>query len=327
VEKDPKLAGRPVDPKRFTDVDLRERELSMGKSTFALQFMLDTSLADADRYPLKLADLIVFDANATKAPVDLMWASDPRYMVGDEVPNVGFNGDRLFGPMMVSPEWSPYQSIVMSLDPAGRGGDEVGYAVLAFHYGRLYLLDAGGLKGGYEDDNLSAIANIAKRWKVNLLIEEPNFGDGMFGKLLRPFLERIYPVTIEETERSSTQKEVRIIDTLEPVMNQHRLVVNKALFKQDFDSVNRYGAEQQARYRLFYQLTRITRDKGSLAKDDRIDALALAVHYYTDKLDRDVKKAQAIHKEKLLDQELRTFMKHVVGFTPRKKHPNFITGR
>lgn len=53
--------GEPVDPKRFSDLDLEERELSYGRSGFALQFMLDTSLSDADRYPLKLSDLIVDD--------------------------------------------------------------------------------------------------------------------------------------------------------------------------------------------------------------------------------------------------------------------------
>ena len=41
---------------RFSD-DLMQREARYGRSMFALQFQLDTSLADADRYPLKLGDL------------------------------------------------------------------------------------------------------------------------------------------------------------------------------------------------------------------------------------------------------------------------------
>ena len=44
--------GEPVDPKRFNTFDLLEREASYGKSGFALQFMLDTTLEDVDRYPL-----------------------------------------------------------------------------------------------------------------------------------------------------------------------------------------------------------------------------------------------------------------------------------
>lgn len=305
--------GAAVDPKRFTHEDLADREASIGRSTFSLQFMLDTTLSDADRYPLKLSDLIVFDCSDKKAPVDIVWSSERQYVV-DGAENVGFNGDYLHRPMMVSAdEWSEYQGVVMALDPAGRGGDEVGYAIVAFHYGRLYLLDAGGLSGGYSDDTLIKLCNIAKQWSVNKIIEEPNFGDGMFGMLLRPHLARIYPCTMEETERSSAQKEQRIIDTLEPVMNQHRLVVNKALFNKDYSSVDHYSDEVKARYRLFYQMTRITRDRGSLSKDDRIDALALAVHYWTQRMDRDVAKAQADHKSKMLTAELRRFAKHVLG--------------
>jgi hypothetical protein len=264
------------------------------------------------------------DLDAKKAPVDLAYGTTPELVIGD-IPNIGFSGDRLHRPFMVSKDWDAYQGCVMALDPAGRGGDEVGYAVVAFLFGRLYLLDAGGLKGGYQDENLSRLAEIAKFWSVNKIIEEPNFGDGMFGKLLRPFLARIYPCTMEETERSSNQKEFRIIDTLEPVMNQHRLVVNKSLFQKDFDSTLGYDPDHQNRYRLFYQLTRITRDRGALAKDDRIDAVALAVHHWTQKMDRDTAKAQSEHKAKLLDQELRKFAQHVLGHKPKAK--SFIKKR
>ena len=36
--------GQPTDPQRFDEHDLLEREASYGRSGFALQFMLDTSL-------------------------------------------------------------------------------------------------------------------------------------------------------------------------------------------------------------------------------------------------------------------------------------------
>ena len=42
-----------TDPDRFDDTDLIEREAAMGRSNFMLQFMLDTSLSDADKFPLK----------------------------------------------------------------------------------------------------------------------------------------------------------------------------------------------------------------------------------------------------------------------------------
>ena len=56
LEANPHLAGTSTDPKRFSDEDLMERRVSYGKAGFALQFMLDTSLSDADKHPLKLAD-------------------------------------------------------------------------------------------------------------------------------------------------------------------------------------------------------------------------------------------------------------------------------
>ena len=49
-------------------MNLVEREASMGRSNFMLQFMLDTSLSDAEKFPLKMSDLIITSVNPTKAP-------------------------------------------------------------------------------------------------------------------------------------------------------------------------------------------------------------------------------------------------------------------
>ena len=67
----------------------------------------------------------------------------------------------------------------------------------------------------------------------------------------------------------NVQKERRICDTLEPVIQSHRLVVNAALIQKDFDSTQAYSFEHHQRYQLFFQMTHITRDRGALAKDDR----------------------------------------------------------
>lgn len=303
----PDIAGGPTDKLRFSHEDLVERELSYGRSGFALQFMLDTSLSDANRHPLKLSDLVVMDLDPAKAPVDLAYGSSPELAYTD-LPNVGLPGDRLFRPFMVSSDWSPYTGIVMAVDPSGRGGDETAYAVLAMLHSRLYLLDAGGLPGGYDMPTLEAIAKLALKYKVNRVIIEPNFGDGMFNRLLSPVMQRFHPCAIEDTERSNVQKERRIIDTLEPIMNQHRLIVDKKLIQRDYDSTLDLRPEHINRFRLFYQMTRLTADKGALAKDDRIDAVALAVHYWTDLMEQDTHKAALAHREDLLMAELETFM-------------------
>ena len=76
--------GKPTDPLRFDDDDLLEREASYGKSGFALQFMLDVSLSDANKYPLKINDLMVMSGCSTwsEAPVKLQWASGKEQLDG-----------------------------------------------------------------------------------------------------------------------------------------------------------------------------------------------------------------------------------------------------
>jgi len=312
LASNPHLAGQPVCT-RFGEHTLLEKLAEYGQAGFALQFMLDTSLADADRYPLKLHDLIVMDLDNKLAPIDMAWSND-RSLIVEDVPSVGFDGDRFYKPFMVAKDdWQPYAGTVMAIDPSGRGGDETTWAIVSILNGRLFLLDAGGDRRGYEEAVLEMLANRAKDYHVNEVIIEPNFGDGMFNKLLSPVMARIYPCKISDSERSRGQKEMRIVDTLEPVMNQHRLVVDRKLIERDFKSTEVYVPEHQNRYRLFYQMTRITRDRGSLIKDDRIDALALAVHYWTSSLARDTDKAAEQTREKLLEADLRHFMQHALG--------------
>ncbi|MGI9340819.1 MAG: phage terminase large subunit, partial [Psychrobacter sp.] len=68
---------QPTDPDRFDKDDLFEREASYGKSGFALQFMLDVSLSDANKYPLKVNDFMVMSGPSswTEGPVKVQWAS------------------------------------------------------------------------------------------------------------------------------------------------------------------------------------------------------------------------------------------------------------
>lgn len=308
LEKDPLLAGMPADPRRFGEEDLLERRASYGRAGFALQFMLDTSLSDADRYPLKVQDLIVQNLGPTMGHLKLAWAAAPELVIND-LPNVALTGDRYYRPMWHSPEMSEYTGAVMSIDPSGRGKDETGYAVVKALAGNLFLTEAGGITGGYELETLEALAHAAKRNQVKYIIIEANFGDGMFTQLLKPVLGRIYPCTVEEV-RHSTQKEARIIDTLEPVMSQHRLIVDQRVIDKDFDTA------KDVKYSLFYQMTRITRDRGAITHDDRLDALAIAVAYWTESLGRDNNKAAEAIKSQALEKELKTFMTQVIGKKP-----------
>lgn len=296
--------GQPVDPKRFDDKDLTERELSYGRSGFALQFMLDTSLADADRYPLKMSDLIVMSVDRDKMPEKLVYG---RLKEIKDLPNVGLSGDKIFAPEATVGDYVDYDGSVLVIDPSGRGSDETSYAVVKNRGGTLYVPECGGLDGGYGEATLTKLCEIAKLHKVNVVLIESNFGDGMFNELLTPYMRDIYPCTMEEV-RHSKQKELRIIDTLEPVMNQHRLVIDPKVIQSDYDSVQKYPVEQQAKYMLMYQMTRLTKERGSLAHDDRLDALAMGVAYWTEQMAADVDLMMRERRDEMMQDELNRFM-------------------
>jgi len=310
------VPGDPVDPKRFNTEDLMEREASYGRSGFALQFMLDTTLSDVDMYPLKLNDLMIMSGidSWEEAPGKVQWASgiDQIKALDPELPNVGLKGDYYVAPMHFSSEYYPFEGSVMAIDPAGRGKDKTAYAIVKMLNGILYLTDLGSFDGGYDEKTLTDLALAAKSQDVKEIVVESNFGDGMFNRLLEPILARIYPVTLSEV-RSSVQKEKRIIDTLEPVMNQHRLVVNQELIYRDFDL--------ERDHQLFYQMSRLTKVKGCLRHDDQIDVLAMAVQVWNEAIGRDVDEALDSAKEERLKKELDNFMDHTIG---RKVKNNWI---
>ena len=297
--------GTTTEPTRFSDLDLEERKMSYGRTGYALQFMLNPRLSDADRYPLKINDLVITDIDTDLAPEKIIWSSD-RDNENKDLPNVGLGGDRYHKPSKTIGDMIPYTGSVMSIDPSGRGKDETGYAVVKMLNGQLFVPQAGGLKGGYDDQTLKLLVNIAKDNKVNKIIIESNFGDGMFLELLKPILFTSYPCSVEEV-RHSKQKELRIIDVLEPVLNQHKLIVDPSVVQHDYKSAQSYPVESQAKYMLMYQLSRITKDKGSLIHDDRLDALSIAVNYWVEQMNQDVDNNINFRKQELLDEELTKF--------------------
>tara|TARA_B110000971_G_scaffold166207_1_gene170266 strand:- start:92 stop:1732 length:1641 start_codon:yes stop_codon:yes gene_type:complete len=305
--------GKPTDPKRFDSVDLLERMSSYGKSGFNLQFMLDTTMSDANRHPLKLNDLIVLSGCSTwkEAPAKLQWASSPEQIkaIDPDTPNVGLKGDYYVAPMHTSSEFTPFEGSVMSIDPSGRGEDKTAYAVLKMLHGVLYLTAIGSLDGGYSDDTMGRLAQIARQQDVNYVVIESNFGDGMATQLLKPIMASVHPCEIEEV-RHNIQKEKRIIDTLEPLMNSHRLVIDDILIKEDF--------KLEPDHQLFRQMTRITRDRGALRHDDQIDALAIAANYWVERMDRDTVLSYQQHKDDLLDKDLERFMENTIGRKPKQ---------
>ena len=272
-----------TDPDRFDNTDLLEREAAMGRSNFMLQFQLDTSLSDAEKFPLKMADLVVTSVNPDTAPESVVWCSDPSNVIRD-IPTVGLPGDYFYSPMQLVGEWDSYSERICSVDPSGRGADETAAAFLSQRNGFIYLHEMRAYRDGYSDGTLLDIIRGCKKYGVTKLLIESNFGDGIVAELFKKHLISTQQhIDIEET-RANVRKEDRIIDSLEPVLNQHRLIIDKSVIEWDYNSNKDAAPEQRLLYMLFYQMSRMCREKGAVRHDDRLDCLSQGVQYYTDAL-------------------------------------------
>lgn len=305
--------GRLTDTGMFTDEDMRSRE-AQGRSWFMLQYMLDTSLSDAELYPLKQNDLIVLPLGIDKAPVTVQWGhdTDKGNLIRD-IPNLGFSGDHFLRPMFVDKEWRDYEHSLCFVDPSGRGKDETAWTILKHLAGTLYVVSNRGSLGDVMT-NAKLIADDCKKHKVALLVIEPNFAPGVWIAATKPVFRTICPdMGVQEADWARTAKEQRIIDTLEPALNAHRLVIDEAILRADTK------ADNPREHSLMYQMTHITRDRGSLRHDDRLDSLAGAVSYMQRRLGADPEAEWKEIQDAEMDEMLEDFIDSIENGGSRRK--------
>lgn len=281
--------GQPTDPIIQDEESLQQKEIDQGDAYFQLQYMLDTSLVDLARFPLKTKNLIVTPLNKQEAPVKIKWMPDESKRV--MIPGTGKY--EFYKPHSISTEMEHYKEKIMYVDPSGRGDDETAYCVMYMLHGTLFLMDIGGVDGGFTDDTFLDLSRVAYKHKVNKILVESNFSDGGFSAVWKPKLdsyyeewskgEKKYGAEIID-DRVSTQKEVRIIDILEPLLARHSLVVDEEVIREDMRQCQRYPIEKRRIYSLFFQMEKITRERGSLRHDDRIDCVAGAARYFREAL-------------------------------------------
>jgi hypothetical protein len=298
-----------TDPDRFDNDDLLEREASMGRSNYMLQFQLDTSLSDADKFPLKMSDLIVTSVNPSEAPDNCIWCSDPSNVIKD-LPTVGLPGDYFYSPMQLQGEWTPYTETICSVDPSGRGSDETAACYISQKNGFLYLHEMRAYRDGYSDSTLLDILRGCGKYNATTLLIESNFGDGIVAELFKKHIQQTkQQIYIEET-RANVRKEDRIIDSLEPVLNQHKLICDRSVIDWDYKSNKDSAPEERLLYMLFYQMSRMCREKGAVKHDDRLDCLAQGVKYYTDALSISANQAIIDRKRLEWDSMLEEFVEN-----------------
>ena len=290
--------GDSIWPERFTDLELTEREASEGRSTFAMQYQMLTSLGDGLQYPLRLADFIVHPVNRDRAPLTIAWGkTNDRGGTTriEDIPSLGFGMDGFYAPIMYSENWGEYTTTRMWIDPSGAGADSTGYAIIGYVNGYLWVKAVGGLEGGYSTPTLNGLANLAREHRVREIVCEDNWGQGMFLNLFQPILRQHF-IESEDEKWGATlegfrvqgQKEVRIIQALEPVMNQKRLILDP---------------EVAANQELQRQIVHLTRDRNCLRHDDEIEALAMCVKLFEVLMATDPKQGEMRRKEQeMLDE-------------------------
>lgn len=295
--------GQPTDPVLLGEEVLQKKELDQGMAYFQLQHMLDTRLSDAERYPLKSERLVFMNIPEARVPLIIDHVVAPEFKIAtppDWPIEVSYYRAASFGA-----EFGTFNGTAMYVDPAGGGqnGDETGYAVVRMSAGKLFLVAAGGVKGGISDEALDALTAIAVRWKPERINVEENFGKGALAAVWRPKLFRKHSCAVED-DWSSGQKELRIIDTLEPIIGSGRLIVDIDLLLEEQASLAHYPAQDRSSYSMFYQLARITRDKASLRHEDRLEAVAGACRMFVESLQIDDKKASAAAARELYNKRM-----------------------
>lgn len=287
--------GWSADPQRYDEQTLIEKELDQGPEGFQLQYMLDTSLADEIRMQLKLKDLIVGEFTHERVPEQISWAADERFKLKFEAHKFAILKPDLYLPASMDGGWQPLQQMTMFVDPAGNGGDELSYAVGGVLGPYIHVVSIGGWKGGFAEDNLEKCVCLAEELGVKIIYVEKNMGAGAVGQLFRNWMNKIDEKTgkkrctgigVEDRQKNG-QKEKRIVDTLRPVMQRHRLIFHRRALDDDFKLLAQYPADQRNIRSVFHQIHNITTDRGSLQKDDRIDALEGLVRELTPALLRD----------------------------------------
>jgi len=254
-----------------------------------------------------MADLVVTSVNPTTAPDNVIWCSDPSNVIKD-LPTVGLPGDYFYSPMQLSGEWSPYTETICSVDPSGRGTDETAAAFISQKNGLLYLHEMRAYRDGYSDDTLLNILRGCRKYKVTKLVIETNFGDGIVCELFKKHLQQTGQAIDVEEIRANVRKEDRIIDSLEPILNQHRLVVDRSVIEWDYKSNQDEAPELRLLYMLFYQMSRMCREKGAVKHDDRLDCLAQGVKYFTDAMSINAHDAIKLRKREEWNSMLEDFL-------------------
>lgn len=312
IEADPSLQsgggptgerGQAIDPVLLGEEVLIKKEIDQGPAYFQLQHMLSTTLSDANRFPLKLGHvrILAFDRDGKRGPMTINFARTEDCVL--KMP-AGFPVREQMYRVKSADDFATLSGLHMYVDPAGGGknGDELAYAITGMVAGRVFLAAVGGMPGGLFDAQFDWLTATVLKWRPKTIAIEQNFGNGALSATWQPRLRAAcikdapgYLVGIEDVWESG-QKELRIIDVLEPMISAGKFIAHEDLLVEDWQSCQNYPADIRSTYSFFWQLSRITRDKKSLIHDDRLDAVAGSARNWVEQLAQDDEKARTAAK-------------------------------
>ena len=285
--------GQPTDPSYLGEQVLLRKQADQGASYFQLQHMLNTQLMDALRFPLKTERLQVLRLGMNRlVPLSVIPSFTP---MGLREVNHGHRVYRVSTPAGTSGEVVKVPSLHMYVDPApgGVNADETGYAISGMLAGNVFLFDVGGIPGGYEEDKLALLAEIAAKWQVECITIEKNMGFGAFREVFLPIVKRVLPAVGVEDDLVTGQKEARILATVEPILGRGSLILNEDVLESDWSTASQRGETKGFTYTLLHQISKLTRDRNSLIHDDRLDAVEGTCRFWQGHLSQDQEKAAA----------------------------------
>jgi hypothetical protein len=279
-------------PLRVTKDDI-VADKAEGFRYWSMQCMCMMNLGQTNRYPLRLKDLIVQSVDTFKAPVSVTWGTkDHNGSTRCPIPALGLGDDAMYGPVMVDAHWSAYEGPTRAaIDPAGRGDDRTGLAIAASLAGMVWVKAVHGLEGGASEERLTELVSLLRRHNVReALLETNNDVYGAYQSMLQNIIQKhvlkpnqdpLYPKGWNcsiKTIHSTMMKETRIIQTLEPIISGHRLVIDPSCLQPEEDEMEN---------ELQFQLTRICNERNCLREDGKIDALQMVVGSLVNSTKRD----------------------------------------
>lgn len=308
--------GQASDPQRYDEDLCIEKELEFGPEGYQLQYMLDTTLSDAMRTRIKLSDAIVAALGTDAAPDTLFYAAAPQNRV-QSVPD-SVKQEVLYNLAGSGQLLLPYQHKMMIVDPAGNGGDEVAFACGGALNSYIHLFGVGGLQGGLSEENCNVLIDYCEEFGITDIVMEANMGHGTASMVLLNIIakRKLTHIGVRDIYAKG-QKERRIIDTLGPVFRRHKFVLHERAIEMDTEYLAQYSRDKRNLYSLLFQLSGITYDRGSLAKDDRADAVAHLVNELKGYLSADEEK----EAEKLHNKRAQEFLSNPMGYARERRKP------